>query len=158
MKIVNFSVSDNPAGFNRFPSSSMSIKRFLNGPQVILCGRVYFEFPCAVDSFVFAMYLRYESKLFLLIKMTEQPQVTTISKKGQVVIPQSIRKELKIKPKNKFLVYGKDDTIILKKLELPDLKKEWDNIFQMMDKKELKISDKEIEKEIRQVRKKQPEE
>jgi len=111
-----------------------------------------------VMALFFAMYLRYESKLFLLIKMTEQPQVTTISKKGQVVIPQSIRKELKIRPKNKFLVYGKDDTIILKKLELPDLKKEWDNIFQMMDKKELKISDKEIEKEIRQVRKKQPEE
>jgi AbrB family looped-hinge helix DNA binding protein len=76
--------------------------------------------------------------------MTEEPQVTTISEKGQVVIPQSIRKELKIKPKNKFLVYGKGDTIILKKLELPDLKKEWDSIFKMMDKKELSISEKEI--------------
>jgi AbrB family looped-hinge helix DNA binding protein len=90
--------------------------------------------------------------------MSEEPQVTTISEKGQVVIPQSIRKELKIKPKNKFLVYGKGDTIVLKKLELPDLKKEWDNIFDMMDKKELKISDKEIEEEIRQVRKRLPKE
>ena len=85
--------------------------------------------------------------------MAEEPQVTTISEKGQVVIPQSIRKELKIKPKNKFLVYGKGDTIILKKLELPDLKKEWDEIFEMMDKKELKLSEKEIEQEIRQARK-----
>ena len=85
--------------------------------------------------------------------MTEEPQVTTISEKGQVVIPQSIRKELRIKPKNKFLVYGKGDTIILKKLELPDVKKEWDNIFKMMDKKELNISEKEIEQEIRQIRK-----
>ena len=74
--------------------------------------------------------------------MTEKPEVTTISEKGQVVIPQSIRKELKIKPKNKFLVYGKGDTIILKKLELPDIKKEWDNIFDMMDKKELNVSGK----------------
>ena len=55
--------------------------------------------------------------------MSGEPQVTTISEKGQVVIPQSIRKELKIKPKNKFLIYGKGDTIILKKLELPDIKK-----------------------------------
>jgi antitoxin PrlF len=84
---------------------------------------------------------------------TEQPEVTTISEKGQVVIPQSIRKELGIKPKNKFLVYGRGDTIIMKKLELPDLKKEWDDIFKMMDKKELKMTEEEIQKEIAAARK-----
>ncbi|MGD0645325.1 MAG: AbrB/MazE/SpoVT family DNA-binding domain-containing protein [Candidatus Bathyarchaeia archaeon] len=84
--------------------------------------------------------------------MTEEPQVTTISKKGQVVIPQSIRNQLGIKPKNKFLVYGKGDTIIMKKLAIPDVKKEWDNIFEMMDKKELDISEKEIEEEVKQAR------
>jgi AbrB family looped-hinge helix DNA binding protein len=86
--------------------------------------------------------------------MTEEPQVTTISEKGQVVIPQSIRKQMGIKAKNKFLVYGKGDTIIMKKLDIPDLKKEWDGIFKMMDKKNLKISEEEIEEEISQVRKK----
>jgi|WetSurMetagenome_2_1015567.scaffolds.fasta_scaffold1127465_1 AbrB family looped-hinge helix DNA binding protein len=80
--------------------------------------------------------------------MTQEPEVTTISEKGQVVIPQSIRKELGIKPKTKFLVYGRGDIIIMKKLDLPDLKKEWDEIFKMMDKKELEISEKEICKEI----------
>jgi AbrB family looped-hinge helix DNA binding protein len=84
---------------------------------------------------------------------TEEPEVTTISEKGQVVIPQSIRKELGIKPKNKFLVYGRGDTIIMKKLELPNLKKEWEDIFKMMDKKGLKISDEEIQKEIAAARK-----
>ena len=79
---------------------------------------------------------------------TEEPEVTTISEKGQVVIPQSIRKELGIKPKNKFLVYGKGDTIIMKKLVLPDLKKEWEDIFKLMDKKQMKISDEDIQKEI----------
>jgi AbrB family looped-hinge helix DNA binding protein len=83
----------------------------------------------------------------------EEPEVTTISEKGQVVIPQSIRKELRIKPKNKFLVYGRGNTIILKKLELPDLKKEWENIFKLMDKKSLKLSDEEILKEIAAVQK-----
>jgi AbrB family looped-hinge helix DNA binding protein len=78
--------------------------------------------------------------------MTEEPEVTTISEKGQVVIPQSIRKQLGIKPKNKFLVYGRGDTIIMKKLELPSLKKEWDDIFKLMDKKELKRSEEEIQK------------
>jgi AbrB family looped-hinge helix DNA binding protein len=79
---------------------------------------------------------------------TEEPEVTTISEKGQVVIPQSIRKELGIKPKNKFLVYGRGDTIIMKKLELPSLEKEWEDIFKLMDKKELKMSDEEIQREI----------
>jgi AbrB family looped-hinge helix DNA binding protein len=84
---------------------------------------------------------------------TEEPEVTTISEKGQVVIPQSIRKELGIKPKNKFLVYGRGDTIILKKLELPSLKKEWENIFRFMDKKDLTITEEEIQKEIAAARK-----
>ncbi|MEJ5327928.1 MAG: AbrB/MazE/SpoVT family DNA-binding domain-containing protein [Candidatus Bathyarchaeia archaeon] len=85
--------------------------------------------------------------------MTAEPEVTTVSEKGQVVIPQSIRKELGIKPKTKFLVYGRGDTVIMKKLELPDLKKEWDDIFKQMDKKELKLSDKEIQREIEETRK-----
>ena len=84
--------------------------------------------------------------------MTEELEVTTMSEKGQVVIPQSIRKELGIKPKTKFIVYGRGDTVIMKKLELPDLKKEWADIFKLVDKKELKISDKEIQKEIAEAR------
>jgi AbrB family looped-hinge helix DNA binding protein len=84
---------------------------------------------------------------------TEEPQVTTISEKGQVVIPQSIRKELGIKPKNKFLVYGRGDTIILKKLELPNLTQKWDEIFKLMDKKAFKLSDEEIQEEVFSVRK-----
>jgi AbrB family looped-hinge helix DNA binding protein len=85
--------------------------------------------------------------------MTEELEVTTMSEKGQVVIPQSIRKELGIKPKTRFLVYGRGDTVIMKKLALPDLKKEWEDLFSLMDKKELKMSDKEIQKEIAEARK-----
>jgi AbrB family looped-hinge helix DNA binding protein len=85
--------------------------------------------------------------------MTEEPEVTTMSEKGQVVIPRAIRKELGIKPKTKFLVFGRGDTVIMKKLELPDLKKEWEAIFKMMDKKMLKLSDEQIQKEISVVRK-----
>ncbi len=85
--------------------------------------------------------------------MSEDPQVTTISEKGQIVIPQSIRRELGIKPKTKFLVYGKGDTVIMKKLNLPDMKKEWNEIFKAMDKKNLKLSESEIQNEIAEVRK-----
>ena len=85
--------------------------------------------------------------------MSEEPQITTISEKGQVVIPQSIRKELGIKPKTKFLIYGKGDTVVMKKLPLPDLKKELDEIFAEMDKKKLKLSEEDILKEIAEYRK-----
>ena len=85
--------------------------------------------------------------------MSEDPQVTTISEKGQIVIPQSIRKELGIKPKTKFLVYGKGDTVIMKKLDLPDMKKEWNEIFKAMDKKKLTLSESEIQNEITEARK-----
>ena len=85
--------------------------------------------------------------------MSEEPQVTTISEKGQIVIPQSIRKELGIKPRTKFLVFGKGDTVIMKKLELPDMRKEWNEIFKVMDKKNLKLSGSEIQKEVAEVRK-----
>ncbi len=85
--------------------------------------------------------------------MTEEAQVTTISEKGQVVIPQSIRKELGIKPKTKFLVFGRGDTVIMKRLKLPDVKKEWEEIFKMMDEKGLKISEQEIQEEVAAARK-----
>jgi antitoxin PrlF len=89
----------------------------------------------------------------MMIAMTEELEVTIMSEKGQVVIPKSIREELEIKPKTKLLVYGKGDTIIMKKLQLPDLKKEWEDIFKLMDKKELKLSNAEIQKEIKETRK-----
>lgn len=84
--------------------------------------------------------------------MAQEPEVTTISEKGQVVIPQSLRKELKIKPGTKFIVFGRGDTVIMKRFEIPDLRKEWDEIFKKMDEKGLKISEKEIQEEIDSVR------
>jgi hypothetical protein len=41
----------------------------------------------------------------------------------------------------------------MKKLELPSLKQEWDDIFKLIDKKGLKISDEEIQKEVAAARK-----
>ena len=49
-------------------------------------------------------------------------QITTTSPKGQVVIPQEIREQMKIESGTKFAVYGRGDTIIFKKMELPTVK------------------------------------
>jgi len=85
--------------------------------------------------------------------MAEEPEVTTISEKGQVVIPQSIRKELCIKPRTKFLVFGRGDTVIMKRIQLPDIKKEWEDLFKLMDKKDLKLTEEQIQEEITASRK-----
>ncbi len=39
---------------------------------------------------------------------------TKLSSKGQVVIPEAVRKNLKLKTGDSFLVYGKNDTIVFK--------------------------------------------
>jgi len=84
--------------------------------------------------------------------MEQDLEVATVSEKGQIVIPKSIRKELGIKPKSKFVFFGRGDTVVMKKLELPDVKKEWEAIFKAMDEKGLKLSEKEILDEVAAVR------
>lgn len=53
--------------------------------------------------------------------MTEV-ELTTLSSKGQVVIPQSVRDELDLKEGETFAVVGKEDTILLKRVDLPSKK------------------------------------
>jgi AbrB family looped-hinge helix DNA binding protein len=53
--------------------------------------------------------VRLEEINMIMIKAT-----TKLSSKGQVVIPEAIRVNLKLKTGDSFLVYGKDDTIVFK--------------------------------------------
>src|SRR5271157_399641 len=46
---------------------------------------------------------------------------TKMSSKGQVVIPEDIRKRLKLKAGSQFVVVGKDDVVILKAISPPSL-------------------------------------
>ncbi len=49
----------------------------------------------------------------------ENIEITSVSSRGQVVIPQSLRSRLKIHEGEKFVIIGEDNTIVLKKLEMP---------------------------------------
>ena len=49
-------------------------------------------------------------------------EITSLSSKGQVVIPQEIREKLHLALGEKFIVIGEKDTIILKKIEEPSFK------------------------------------
>jgi AbrB family looped-hinge helix DNA binding protein len=45
---------------------------------------------------------------------------TKMSSRGQVVIPETIRKQLNLKAGSQFVVIGKDDLLILKTITEPD--------------------------------------
>lgn len=52
----------------------------------------------------------------------ENLEVTSISSRGQIVIPQRIRERLGIIEGEKFIVVGEEDTIVLKKLDVPSFR------------------------------------
>ena len=49
-----------------------------------------------------------------------KPATTKLSSKGQVVIPEEIRRRLGLKPGAQFVVVGEGDVVVLKALEAPD--------------------------------------
>jgi hypothetical protein len=58
-----------------------------------------------------------------------------------------------IKPKTKFLVLGRGNTLGMKRLELPDIKQEWEEeIFRIMDRKELPLTQKQVQAEVEAAR------
>ena len=85
-------------------------------------------------------------------------EISKITSKGQVVIPQGIRERKGIKEGERFLVFDTDDSIIFKRIKNLEAKKdltEFENVFKSMWKtsKKRNISKKDIEKEIEEVRK-----
>ena len=53
---------------------------------------------------------------------------TKLSSKGQVVIPEEIRKQLGLKEGDQFVVVGQDDAVILKSIKKPVLN-EFDSLI-----------------------------
>ncbi len=91
----------------------------------------------------------------LYMRVMAEPDITIVSDKGQIVIPAYLRNKLGIKPRTKLLVYNVEDTIILKKLKVPDLEKEMKELYKEIDKKIAKygeLSEEDIQKEIERYR------
>lgn len=81
--------------------------------------------------------------------------VTKLSQKGQVVIPNTVRRELGLKEGMKFLVMGVGDTIVLRRLELSQEKIRLKTLLQESRKKAQKsgFTGREIEELIQKTRK-----
>jgi len=46
-----------------------------------------------------------------------------MSSRGQIVIPQGIREKIKAKEGSLFAVFGSDDSLVLKRIEMPNKEK-----------------------------------
>jgi len=83
--------------------------------------------------------------------------VTTMSGRGQVVIPQSIRESVGIEEGERFLVYEMDDSIVLKRVKnleasrnVKELEKAFSSMWQTA--KERGITGEDVKAEVRAVR------
>ncbi len=85
----------------------------------------------------------------------EEPEVTVVSDKGQIVIPSYLRSKLGLKPRSKLLVYNVQDAIILRKLSVPDVKKEMRELWRKIDRRIAKygeMTEEEIQSVIEKAR------
>jgi AbrB family looped-hinge helix DNA binding protein len=85
----------------------------------------------------------------------EEPEIAVVGTKGQIVIPQRLRKELAITPNTKLCVYRKDDKLVVVKLKTPPLA-DLKEVFKEIDEqnKGKKPTDEEILEEIQAYRRK----
>ena len=85
----------------------------------------------------------------------EETEIAVVGTKGQIVIPQKLRRELKITAKTKLAIYRKDDKLVVTKLSIPPLGKELRELFREIDeqnKGKKKPSEKEILEQVQAYR------
>jgi AbrB family looped-hinge helix DNA binding protein len=90
------------------------------------------------------------------IILMEEPEIATVGTKGQVVIPQQIRKELGIRPKTKLAMYSRGGRLVAAKVEAPSLGDELKALFREIDERykgKKRPTEREILAEIQAYRK-----
>ena len=85
----------------------------------------------------------------------EGPEIAVVGTKGQIVIPQRLRRELKIAPKAKLAIYRKGDKLVVTRLKVPPLGEELKDLFREIDEQyegKKRPTEKEILEEIQAYR------
>ncbi|MCU0276787.1 MAG: AbrB/MazE/SpoVT family DNA-binding domain-containing protein [Acidobacteria bacterium] len=83
----------------------------------------------------------------------ENIDFTRLSSKGQIVVPRRIRERLRLANGDLFLIFGSDDTLVLKRMEGPSLA-EFNGILASARKsaKKAALTRQDLEKAIQAVR------
>ena len=72
---------------------------------------------------------------------TDDPEVTTVTSKGQITIPSRLRKEFGLEKGTKLMVVPTDYGLVLKKIELPSVEAFQKRVEQRAEAVELSIED-----------------
>ena len=79
-------------------------------------------------------------------------EITSMSSRGQVVIPFDIREQMGLREGEKFVVIGEDDTVLLKKISMPSFKN-FDKLLQKTQKFAKNLTPNDVEEAIKRARK-----
>ena len=107
-----------------------------------------------ITSVIVDKYLYLESKMYLT-GVVMALEMTRLSEKGQIVIPNEMRKRMSLKEGTRFLVVGLDDTIVLRRLELSQERMRLKQLLEKSRAKAEKVgfTEKEIDRLIHSYRK-----
>lgn len=76
-------------------------------------------------------------------------EIVTMSSKGQIVVPKELREEMNIDSGTNFVIFGKGDTLVLKKVDVPKA----EAVFEKIHQWGVKLAKKKNWKEERFIRK-----
>ena len=97
----------------------------------------------------------YLSKKLLLEEIMSILEVTSVSTRGQVVIPNDIRENMNLEPGTKMIIIQEGDNILLKPIKAPRMS-QFEKIIAIGEKvrKELNLKESDVDQAIKNVRKK----
>ncbi|MFO8016800.1 MAG: AbrB/MazE/SpoVT family DNA-binding domain-containing protein [Candidatus Woesearchaeota archaeon] len=80
-------------------------------------------------------------------------EVTSLSSRGQVVIPEELREKMNLKKGEKFVVIGENGTILLKRIDMPS-SKDFDKLLKKTQEfaKNKGIKPKDVDEAIQKAR------
>ena len=96
----------------------------------------------------------YLGKILLLEDYMSILEVTSLSTRGQVVIPNNIRENMNLAPGAKMIIIQEGDNILLKPIKAPKMS-QFDKLIALGDKvrNELNLKERDVDKAIKNVRK-----
>ncbi|WP_336023082.1 AbrB/MazE/SpoVT family DNA-binding domain-containing protein [Halobellus salinisoli] len=72
---------------------------------------------------------------------TDNPEITTVTSKGQITIPSRLREEFGLEQGTKLMVVPTDYGLVLKKVELPSVEEFQQRVEERADENELSMDD-----------------
>ena len=72
---------------------------------------------------------------------TDEPEVTTVTSKGQITIPSRLRKQFGLEKGTKLMVVPTEYGLVLKKLELPSVQEFQERVEKRADEVDLSMDE-----------------